>query len=233
MTLHSPSPYKNCTLCTLSSFDPKVDNIPHQLLERPKQRQKTETVRSRISKKEPSNYAQKECNESFKSRNDWSRKKSKSSLRQHNSNSNKAIIYWVVVRMLNSLGIRWWRGNMLVSAPWASLCPAWPWCPPGTCPRSPGLPARAPPPPGWGWSPSRSGGWHKLAPAALPWPAVSADWPGPGASAWWVISSSRHSAQTGSESTESDTRHLLGTGLIIISSKHSKSLLWTVFVQAV
>ena len=34
-----------------------------------------------------------------------------------------------------------------------------------TCPRNPGLPARAPPPPGWGWSPSRSGGWHKLAPA--------------------------------------------------------------------
>ena len=50
-------------------------------------------------------------------------------------------------------------------APWASLCPAWPRCPPGTCPRSPGLPARAPPPPGWGWSPSHSGGWHKLAPA--------------------------------------------------------------------
>ena len=49
-------------------------------------------------------------------------------------------------------------------APWASLSPAWPRCPPGTCPRSPGLPARAPPPPGWGWSPSRSGGWHKLAP---------------------------------------------------------------------
>ena len=80
------------------------------------------------------------------------------------------IICWVIVNCENA---EWsWfqmvdgRGNMQHGrAPWASLCPAWPGCQPGTCSRSPSLQSRAPPPPGWDLSPSRSWGWNKLAPA--------------------------------------------------------------------
>ena len=74
------------------------------------------------------------------------------------------IIIEYVVRMLNGLGIRWMVDGREATWSCSLSCPAWPGCPPGTSPQSPGLAASASPPPGWGWSPSRSGGWHKLAP---------------------------------------------------------------------
>ena len=67
--------------------------------------------------------------------------------------------------MILVLDGRWLVERQHGRTPCDSLCQVWLGCPPGTCPRSPGLPAQAPPASGWGWSPSHSGGWHKLAPA--------------------------------------------------------------------